>query len=307
MRMTSGGKIILALSLLVPWTSTVAYGAGSGTNPNGKPFVELQGQIVEVQGSVSSIQDQIDALVRKVGTVEERVTANAEAVANLQRQNADLQAQIDAYGTTMEALQARVLALQVENQALQAQIDGNTGNIATLQSQIDYNSGLIVQLQQTLSGLTTLQDQVTNNTALIAARQQATESINARLQLKQTLVNGTCPEGQAVRQISEDGSVACQSVGAGPTAISVYSVYAYKTLAPNTKGSIELKCTEGDRVTGGGFYGGWTYSGILVWRSSPGVLYSYPNVWDIWTVEGRNNGVYSDSLLGWARCLAVTQ
>lgn len=76
--------------------------------PNGKPFVELDGQLHEVQGAVQSLQQQLDALVARVDTIEEQVGANQDAIAALTATNADLQAQIDAGADDVADLQARM-------------------------------------------------------------------------------------------------------------------------------------------------------------------------------------------------------
>jgi len=297
-------KLVLISSLVLAMCPVI-HAAGQGATPNGKPFVTLQGQIVEVQGKLSSIQEQVDAIVRQVATIEERVTADGEAIAKLQMQNTELGAQISAYGTTQEALQARVNELQAQNTALAAQLVANSATDANLQAQIDYNSGLISQLQQAIGGISTLQDQISNNTALITALQQEIGSINERLAMKQNIVNGTCPAGEAVRQINQDGSVACQVLGAGVGSVTTYRIYNYRRLAPNTKGSIELLCNSGDLVTGGGFVGGWGYSGMLVYESAPGYLGLYPNGNDFWKVSAKNNGVLADDLIARAICMTV--
>lgn len=299
-------KNLLLATSMVALACPLAFAAGNGSNPNGKPFIELQGQIVEVQGKLSTIQDQVDALVKRVATVEERVAADQEAIANLQNQNVELTAQIAAYNTTAAALQTRVVELEAANLALQAQLGANAKTDESLQAQIAYNNGLISQLQQTLSGLSTLQDQVNNNSILIAALDQEIDGINSRLALKQAIITGTCPAGETIKQINSDGSIACQAVGGGVKTITMYTVYKPLTLSPNSKGSIELKCNVGDSVTGGGFVGGWNYSGMLVYESASGRLMSYPDSWDIWTVSGKNNGTYSDSLIARSRCMTVT-
>jgi len=125
------------------------------------------------------------------------------------------------------------------------------------------------------------------------------------LALKQNIINGTCPDGEAVRQIKPDGSVSCQSAGGGSGSLNFYSVYGYKDLAKGQKGSVMLKCEAGDHVTGGGFIGGWKYRGMDVWESRPGKLYSGgPDPFDIWKVEGRNNFSWTDNLMAYAICLS---
>jgi predicted nucleic acid-binding Zn-ribbon protein len=295
-------KMLVVLSALVTLCAGgKALAAGVGGNPNGKPFIRIQGQIVEVEGKIASLQDQIDALVRRVDTVEERLVADQEAILNLQGQNAELQSQLATYGTDLNAVNARIAVLEAESETLNSRIAAGEKDLKSLQAQLDYNSGLILQLQQTASSLTTLQDQVANNSALIAGLEDEVGIINERLALKQDIVDQKCPAGQAVQEVRADGSVACVAVGAAPQAISVYQVYKSVAVAKGSSGFVDVLCTLGDTVTGGGYAGGWSWNGIVVSESRP--INLVPS-WG-WTVKGKNNGSFDDSLIGYARCLHI--
>ena len=88
-------------AMLIPALVFAGSTTNKGANPNGKPFIELGGQIIEVEGEVSSLQDQVDSLVGEVDSLEGRVTANEAAISSLQATSAGLQVQIDAIQITL--------------------------------------------------------------------------------------------------------------------------------------------------------------------------------------------------------------
>ena len=83
--------VLIAIVMAAVFISTGAYAKGDeqgkGKTPKGKPFLELQGQIIEIQGSISTMKDQMDSIVAKVDTIEERVNENTVTIASLEAQN----------------------------------------------------------------------------------------------------------------------------------------------------------------------------------------------------------------------------
>jgi vacuolar-type H+-ATPase subunit I/STV1 len=244
--------VLIAVIMVLVMLSPVAY---AGKNPNGKPFLELQGQILEIEGEISTLQDQVDSIVVQVATIEEKIFANEQAIVSLQDQNAALQAQIDAHATDIASIQAEIAALEADNAALQAQIDANVGDIDSLQAQIATNSGLIDALTQNISEINVdLQDQIDNNLALIVAMEAEIQAINAILAEKQRIVSGSCPEGQSIRQINVDGSVVCEIDNSGAeSAIESVAVGNFFVMPPSSYREVETFCPAGYTVTGGGF------------------------------------------------------
>ncbi len=75
------------LSLAMGVTSSIA-----GSNPKGKPFVAINGQIVEVvNAAVLSIDEKIENLTGRVDSLEGRIEASEVAIADLEERNAALE------------------------------------------------------------------------------------------------------------------------------------------------------------------------------------------------------------------------
>lgn len=70
-----------------------------GTQPKGKPFVELQGEIVEVQDAIADINAEIDNILASIDTIEGQIAALEAELTTLQvdvTTNADKIAVIEA-------------------------------------------------------------------------------------------------------------------------------------------------------------------------------------------------------------------
>ena len=294
-------KNILVVALSVAFSST-AFAAGSGSSPKGKPFIAIGDQIVEVEGAINSLQDQVDILVGRVDSIEARVFANEGAITTLQNQNAALTTLVQQNLSDIASIDAEILALQQANADLAAMIAANSGDIATLQSDVAANDALITTLQSAIlmvqgdiiSLETSLQSQIDNNLMLIGVIQGELDTINAKLALKQNLINGICPDGSAIQQVLTDGSVICEGVaGASGQLESVVSIN-WRFAEPGHDTRLLTYCPDGYTATGSGF------AHALGWEIQH--HFAQGNVADI---RARNDNPFSDDIHGVATCTRI--
>jgi peptidoglycan hydrolase CwlO-like protein len=291
--------ILISWVLFICLATAPAFGAKGGV-PNGKPFIVIQDQIVEVEGAISDLSDQIADLVERADTMEGQIAANQVGIASLTTANADLQAQIDANATDIDSLQATVDALEADNIALQDQIDANGDADGALQALIDANTALITANQLELAGLSTLQGQIDNNSTLIAMLQSDIDGINASLALKQDILDGTCPTGEALFGVAPEGTIMCTPAGgASPGQLQNLTVvttgYIYWPPALFTG---YATCPSGWTLSGGGLYTVHQFDfGTNITVSAP--------AGNSWQVSLTNWRAYNRPFYIYAQCMRI--
>ncbi|WP_019615456.1 hypothetical protein [Psychromonas ossibalaenae] len=295
-------KSLLAILLLTASSSS----ALAGGKPKGKPFVAIQDQIVVVEGAISSLEEQVELLVAEVDTIEERVGANEMAVVTLQNQNMALGLLVEQNISDITEILSRIEMLEFENVTLKDDILANAGNLDLLEAQVSANEAEILSLQSAVMLVNSdmisleqgLQGQIDNNSDLIALLEAETASINTLLLLKQNIINGSCPDGFAVSEIQEDGSLVCSNIGAG-SGYYLHTVTVLKNsmnVKPGGTVKAGTKCHNGYDVTGGGFSSAGNF---LITDLHYGAN-------DI-SVTGRNTSKYTSSFVTEARCAIIKQ
>jgi hypothetical protein len=255
-------KVTLIATLCV----TIFSGSTVAGTPKGKPFVAINDQIVEISGAVSTLQEQIDEVVDRVDTLESRVTANADALALLEDENAILQTLIDQNATDIESIQLLISDLEATNLSLA--IEENTEAIAANESLIQTLQAALVAVNQNqviLSNTTTdLQSQINNNLQLISLLQQETVFLNQTIATKQGLMDGTCPDGSAVTEITPDGSFVCSQIISSGTGPEVRYVEVFEPVAAGQWGSLFAYCDAGFTAVSGSMNMGTSYGKFLL-------------------------------------------
>lgn len=198
---------------------------------------------------------------------------------SLQSQIYDLVGVTESIEDRLDALEAAVLALQARDAELLVLIENNDGDIADLEAA------------------------VANNAALIAAMQTEINALTATVALKQNIIDGTCPSGEFMVAVNEDGSVVCRTDEIGTIGtISSYTAYNYMDLSmanpvgDSDYGSTYATCPSGYTLTGGGF------------DTDSDLVYVYSSLpsGSSWRVTALNNTPFSGQTVEvYAKCIKL--
>ena len=190
--------------------------------PKGKPFIEIQGQIIEVQNDITSIEADLDAAV-------ERIETNEGKIAYMENQITELQAKDLALGVQIDAVMAQAYENNLDIQALFSDLDAIDIQIAALRADVDvngilsqYNADEIVRLEAlqaankdliaaNIDGLSSLVAEVDDIHEFMASVEEDILSLQTDLADKQDMIDGSCHGLSAIQSIEADGSVNCVS------------------------------------------------------------------------------------------------
>ncbi|MEN8200487.1 MAG: hypothetical protein ABFR63_10500, partial [Thermodesulfobacteriota bacterium] len=180
----------------------------------------------------------------------------------------DLVGQVDSLEEGVGAYEDAISALESENAELQALIDQYSGDIEALKEQIALNTTMIGLLQNQIA------------------------QINKALELKQNLIAGNCPAGEAVSQVNVNGSVVCQVVSGSAAQTTTFRVYNSVNVGLKAFAEVDVTCPDGSSFAGGDaslalthWYpsyraqlGGTLLAGSTMTATAHGPYYGFPNI-----------------------------
>jgi peptidoglycan hydrolase CwlO-like protein len=325
-------KPIYAAIFSVMAASIVQAAPNGGSNAGGKPFVQLENQIIEVQNyttqtieqqiqelttnvintdteladRVSTLESDFQALDTRVTSLEtqmsltqDRIAVTEQNIDSLTNKASNLETQIDELltkalqqGTDILTLQQQLATINQQIETILAQTGDHTEEIETLKQQA---STLQTEIETNAAGITSLQSELTTTTLLIEGLKS--ELLNMKGQLanmqiylagKQDVINKRCPDGQALVEVSANGSIACETIGSTGIVSGTVSFYEWQEAWQ----PITLQCPPGRIATG---------AGHASFFSKPSVHFSQP--------EGENKWIFSsmmDDRVGYyLRCIKL--
>ena len=244
-----------------------------GSTPSGRPFQQIQGQILSIDQQLADMQQQINDLNARITQVQQ-----------------DLQSQIDGINLTLAGLQAQIASVQDVTASLQAHLAADDSLIQALETA---EASLQAQLAAAQAQLATLQGQTNSNTSAIYIVQGQINNIQGQLNayasqiqsLQQqngwmttflnNLANGTCSYGSAISDIGPQGQIQCVHTAGSLTTMTAYNFvplgYGFN--------SGSAACPAGWTRTGGGFsapaYNDWISYVTSIQTGGFGWLYWY--------------------------------
>ncbi|MDC3344136.1 hypothetical protein OAW22_07920 [Pseudomonadales bacterium] len=246
-------KTIALIYLLA--TSVSALAAASGSSPKGKPFVELQGQLVEVKEALNTFDQILEVVLGRVDSLEESVGALDAEVAFLESQNLVLEDLISLGDQRATSLEVRLLGLQQDKEQLNDQVELLGAADDYLAAEIELIEKTIEAIQHELSGFISLEERVAYNELLLVELVDELETFASQISLKQNVINQTCPENYFVTSI-EDGVLQCSSVPEEQGPIELFEVEAVQGFYLNNRGGaagtrVLVGCPAGSSLVGG--------------------------------------------------------
>ncbi len=281
--------IILAVSVALSSTAFAASTTNGGKTPNGKPFVEINGQIAEVIADLDDHIADYDAIVARIDALELDFQGQIDAInAEIVIMNAAAQVLRDDIAATSDlatqngvdiaGLSTRLGEIEGEIDTLQNDTGDNASAIAALEAE---DLAIRTEIAASADGLLATVDNLLTNYATADMLNVAVQDLQNQIDNKQDDITGTCGSG-AIRTVNDNGTVQCNYYNdAGDlvnyTAYSPYldldrtSVYHDHTYSCGIFGSstcgytethvtsygdrsYTLNCASGYTASGGGFY-----------------------------------------------------
>ena len=233
--------------------------AASGGSPNGKPFVEINGQLQEIRAVQLSTEARLDALFERIGSLEAAVDSIDQSILLLAQQNSEISnllSYLESEVMSVEDVAAKI----VENiETLTQSINSQQGDISALESQLgDYENLLSIMQLDTDGVIEQLSLRIENNEDMLRILEMELTNVVDAVKLKQDIISGICPEGEAVYAVGADGSLSCIKTGS--------SDFAYVTVLKMSGTSysfnryINVDCPENTTIISGGFKVNYIYS-----------------------------------------------
>ncbi|MCJ7484370.1 MAG: hypothetical protein MUO31_15580 [Thermodesulfovibrionales bacterium] len=159
--------------------------------------------------------------------------------------------------TTLDSLQSQIFVLVGATETTEARLDALEAAVLALQER---DAELLILIENNDGDIADLEAEVAGNTALIVAMQIEVDDLTATVALKQNIIDGTCPSGEFLVAVNEDGSVMCRTDEIGTVGtLSSYRAFNYIDLSmanpfgDSDYGTVSATCDTGYTLTGGGF------------------------------------------------------
>ena len=208
-------KTVALIYLLA--TPVSALAAASGSSPKGKPFVEINGQIAEVKGQIATLDQRMNNLLSRVSLNESRLDGVNDAIAWLQKHNAELVQLMSELDSGLSSVEEVVAAIEAESAIFQAELDSYGEALDELESEIALNQEVIDVLNLSLvEGLRVIQERLDDNEVMLSELFFIADEFQEQLALKQNMISGTCAENERLTSIEEDGALICETAEASP-------------------------------------------------------------------------------------------
>lgn len=198
-----------ALTLSLVWSG--AYGL-----PKGRPFIELNDQIVEVRGILRTMEERFTGLLGRIEVIEHSVDRNSAAILALETESTILREVVENLTFGLETISDAQNTISLRIDALEAEIELNGDVLGILEQEIVSLNEVITLLDSDLEESTgLLSERISENELLIGILSQRQDELSEQLALKQNLTEGRCPDTEALVGLEEDGSLLCESFVGG--------------------------------------------------------------------------------------------